>query len=325
MNILIKGYYGFGNFGDDILMIASYRMLKAKFPEANLFIFSNHNENLVGFRRGKGYNHYVFNLLDETPTIIDWTYFGEFDLLFDGGGGVYFDTRKGSGMYRLMNYLLGRLGISKVFMLDKFMRRVVRRPKRLRYKRRIGFGIGIGPYHSASRLLFSHLAEMGSYDTIVVRDRLSYSFLRNLKFSGDLHLGSDFTFLQKYWFPEDKIIVKSESFSRRIAVILLDRGFEKDELFEELDKLVADCASEEYYFRFLSLDENYDYKYRSHFFGRYPFVSWDPERMAISDFLEILGQHDIVISGRAHGAIIAAQLGVIPVCLGISQVITVLQ
>jgi polysaccharide pyruvyl transferase WcaK-like protein len=46
---------------------------------------------------------------------------------------------------------------------------------------------------------------------------------------------------------------------------------------------------------------------------------WEPDKMNIHDYLKTLGSMDIIISGRAHGLIIGALLGVIPVSLGISQ------
>jgi polysaccharide pyruvyl transferase WcaK-like protein len=70
---------------------------------------------------------------------------------------------------------------------------------------------------------------------------------------------------------------------------------------------------------FLSFDRNHDKAYIAQFSGARKLVVWDPEVMAIADFLAMFASHDAVITARAHGAILGAVMGVVPICLGISQ------
>ena len=66
MKILIKGYYGYGNLGDDILMLVSFNLIKSIFPHAENVIFSNNSINNKDAKTDKGYNHYVKNILQGT-------------------------------------------------------------------------------------------------------------------------------------------------------------------------------------------------------------------------------------------------------------------
>lgn len=316
MKILIKGYYGFGNFGDDILMITAFKLLRAIAPDATLFVFSNFNENLRGFDRDAKYNYYIHSLLDESPPLVDWTYQGSFDLVVDGGGGVYFDDRRGSWLSEVRNVVLRALGFRNVLLVDMLLRTILSRPKRLRYTRRMGLGLGIGPYAFGARLLYAHLADIATFDVLMIRDAASLSFLTSYKFSGQRFLGTDLTFYNKWWLSHELSFSKEKPFGGRIAIVLMDSQHDNTVVFRRFRNFIDELVVKGYKVTLFSFDENNDRQFIGYFRDFIPFVIWRPNNDGLKSFLSHLHQQDLVITSRAHGAIIGAQLGVVPVCLG---------
>lgn len=316
MKILLKGYYGFGNFGDDILMITSFKMIETLCPNSTLYIFSNFNTNLRGFDRQADYNHYIYRLLGSRPELIDWTYRGKMDLLVDGGGGVYFDSDEGPWWLAGRNWLLMRFGIANLYLLDRVLRRLTFRPKRLTHQRRIGLGLGIGRYTAGSRLFYDHMVELGTYDALYVRDDVSLKLLQDFKLQVKKRVITDMAFLAQYWLPKEVTVSFDKTFRGNIGIVLMDWQVDSEEFFREAMRFAEESREKEYQVTFFSFDENHDRQY-IRFFREYEhFVLWQPNAMSLPDFLQVLARQDVLITARAHGAIIGAQLGAVPVCLG---------
>lgn len=318
MKILIKGYYGFGNFGDDILMITTYHLLKSKFSGAQLFIFSNFSTNLVGFNRHPSYNTYIWELLGEKIQIIDWTYKGDFDLIVDGGGGVYFDYSIGSSIRRLLNAVNKFVGVTILYRIDCILRTLSGRKRHLGFKRRVGFGLGLGPYSNSSRLLYQHMVEIGSTDILFVRDNTSLKLLQAFRFAGIKNLSSDIAFLSQYWLTSEVKLRPRENFQNRIGIILLDWHEGNDSRFEEFRKFADHLIARGTKVTFFSFDENHDSRYIKKFQHNYSFVIWRPNEISVPDFLNAISSQDILFSARAHGVIIGSILKVPSICIATS-------
>jgi polysaccharide pyruvyl transferase WcaK-like protein len=315
MKILIKGYYGFGNLGDDILMIVSYNILKQKFPDAEYFIFSNYSQNLPNYTNILGYNTYIKKLTCQDVQIIDWTFEGNFDLVFNGGGGIYFDYSKGGLKFSFLNALLSNLRFATITWIDALVRGSVRKPHKLSYFKRIGLGLGIGPFSSSSTLMYSKLAELGSYDFLAVRDPLSFDFLKD-RIDGDrIELSSDMAFLDHFW----KLTFEKQIRSRSIGFVLMDWSGDTGYFFKQIADVSKILKARGYDVWFFSLDKNHDKRYPSYFEGEPNFITWDPYTFSLEDFLHIFASMQLVISARAHGAILSSAWGIPSICLKISQ------
>src|SRR3990170_7556134 len=96
--IILKGFYGFGNLGDDILMLTTYKIIKEIFPTAEILI-STESKN-------PEYIHNYFpgiKIINSSENIkVDW--------VIHGGGGVFFDFTEHGLNYRLLNNVIKIIG-----------------------------------------------------------------------------------------------------------------------------------------------------------------------------------------------------------------------
>lgn len=316
MKILIKGYYGFGNLGDDILLKVSYGLLKERFPDAEYYVFANFNENLEGYAQAPGYNQYIHTLLDGPVTLIDWTYKGHFDLVFNGGGGIYFDYQHGNFFRQVFNAGLKAIGVHGVNKLDRVLRELANKPAHLTFDKRIGVGLGIDYFAPGAPSFFEKFSELGSYDALWVRDAYSVEALKAYRFNRKYFQATDLAFLTEYWnnLPFRQLKPKPDT----IGILLLDWHRGQEQLFSTTKTFVERVRNMGYTVKFFSFDENHDKRYLGSFANENIHV-WRPDTILLSDYLAEFAACDMVINGRAHGAILGGCLGVVPVCLGISK------
>ena len=313
MKILLKGYYGFGNLGDDILMKVSHGILRDLYPKANIYVYSENSVNNRNFKLIKEYNQYVRNILQEDVPIVDWTYQGCFDLVFNGGGGLYNDKRKGNIKHGIVNKLSGALSPRQIANIERIVRKTINKPQNLQYNARIGYGLGIGPYTQSAPSYLNFLAEIGTYDVLFARDGNSVDFLRSIGYRRPIYLASDIAFATSYWLPSfpESIVGKQN----QIGFILRKNGNET--FYKNLAEAKRMLVAEGYDISLFSFHQLEDQDFNS-FFDQ-PVHTWQPSEMSLVEFLSKIKGQSAVVTARAHGTILAACLGVPSVCLGISR------
>lgn len=298
--ILLVGYYGKGNFGDDVLLNVTHGLLRRALPDAKFSV-------IVGEEGGE----YVRNLLGDVA-ILKPARQGHFDIIVHGGGGVFFDFNTYGKFYHLLEKIIHAISLPKYIASEKLLRAIIHKP-RTSATRRFGFGIGVGRFTQGSQKLLRHsLPILSDFDALWVRDDES---VRNLKRFSDamkakIICGSDLAFLTDYWLSE--MPQKTISPRPRLGIILRDRS---DNNMPMIAAMIAECAKE-YEITGFVLEEQQDPKMIA-LLAPYTTHIWQPQSTSINGFMQHLACQDVLITSRAHGAICGACVGVPSVIVNI--------
>lgn len=315
--ILLKGYYGFGNLGDDILLKVSHHLLRDLLPEASISIYSENTPNNRNYSDEKDFNKYIQNIISEEAELVDWTHSGNYDLLFNGGGGLYKDHNKGGRKYLVANAIARKVSPQVIRKTESFVRRGLKKKENLKFSTRIGFGLSIGPFTKSAPTFISSLSELGSYDSLLVRDEASFNFLKAAGYKNNYGRITDIAFLTSRWLPEKfNSIICGKVEDKSVGVVLLDWHKDNSLYFNNIKKVRSRLEQEGINVQLISFQKSYDKKYQEFFRGEV--IAWDPNRMSLEGFLMLLQKQSILITARAHGAILGACLGVPSICLGIT-------
>lgn len=295
--IILKGFYGFGNFGDDILMLTTYKIIKETFPQAEIFISSeSKNPNYI--------HKYLpgIKIVNASENLkVDW--------IIHGGGGVFFDFSSHGTQYRLLNQFIKLLGYNNYRKLYESYQ-TLKGKTFAKQKARAGLGIGVGTYTSSSNRFFSDILSLSSFDILLVRDDASVVNAKQYTHSKNIYKASDLAFLFNHWMPSAiRVPEKRES----IGFILRDWIFNDHvAVLMQVAKQLLDTG---YEVKFFALDETSDAKYIKSAAALGPVFPWRPDEIAIEDYLSALMTCKLVISSRAHGAIVSACLGIPVLCV----------
>lgn len=312
MKLLIKGYYGFGNLGDDLLVLFFYRIIKKHFPNDDIYIFSNASENNADFKQHVNYNRYLINLLDiKEDKIIDWTYKAHFDIVINGGGGTFFDYSNASSQRQIINKLVSLFSPRTIYKTEKLFRKIVGRQPNITFDRSYAIGNNVGPFDTYSNRFIRLYSQVGSIDKFIVRDLQSQDYLNKFNYNGSYEQISDVVFCKTY-LPE---IVETEvnNTIKTIGITIMNWESEGEKYldkFVELSKVLKKQNIKTKLFAFSELD---DQKLQN--FTNYNINIWKPNEMNISDYIEKLSLVDCMICMRFH-ALVIANIQNIP-CIGV--------
>lgn len=301
--ILMAGYYGKGNFGDDILLQVAYGLVREQWPQAEISL-------LVDGDRGA----YVNRLLGPV-TMLPPGRHGHFDLIVHGGGGVFFDFAPQPALSILRNRLLLAFGPQPYLVMEAMLRRLLNK-RRTSATRRIGLGIGMGTYTPGSPEWLRDLPILADFAALWVRDTQSMEHLARLHtlMRAQLVEGSDLAFLTEYWMKPVPPRVPSPR--PRLGIILRDWTEEAGSIHAAAVKQWLASLAGRYDITGFIFDRSAD-PYTAQLLAPYPTHIWEPSRMRLEEFSALLATQDVVLTSRAHGAIAAACLGIPSVILNI--------
>lgn len=308
--VLLRGYYGFGNFGDDLLLLTAYRMLREAHPHATV-----HVRCLAA-----GGGTYLPNLLGEDVPITSSLEPIDYDLVVDGGGGVFFDFEEGPRALTLVN-TVARAVPTRWLREARRAYRVLRGTHGADSARRVGVGIGVGTFTKSSRKFLRARSSLGEYNHLLVRDDESRENARSIVGDLSVSVSADLVFARRFWCPAELRRASSLTTGRRVGFVLRrwshDGSAHLGPMASAIDAL-RHRGVEVTVFLLEGSDEDV---VRSKL-PSVPYVVWRPSdargsQDELSTFLRRLASVDLIVTTRAHGAIAGACLGVPAICVAI--------
>lgn len=275
-NILISGYYGFHNTGDELVLQEIIRGLKNKNPEYNISVLSADPEYTKEKYEVESYNRW--NIFQILKSII------KTDVLVSGGGSLLQDKTSKNGIL----YYLGIILMSKLFRKKVYI-----------------FSQGIGPVsYSRNRKLLKFVLEKVDY--ISVRENDSLKLLRALGINKDIELSGDPVFLIEDINEKNKNelwdCIGLDNKKKLITVSL--RPWENSQrIVKETLGFLQDFDRDEFQVRFLSFHHGEDEKIIEGIVPEEEIIKLPlkPEEVAV-----LIGSSYLTVGMRLHSLILAA-------------------
>jgi len=285
MNIHLKGYFGHQNLGDDLLMISSYRLIKDKYPDSQVYI--------------KSRSQYVSKLLPEIKLVNSFDELPNIDVLVYGGGGIFFDFKVGS------KYFINKIStILSLKLINKFIKFLKPKSK----VKIIGWGLGVGPYNKSSNRFLKDMYFLSKFNFLGVRDKESYEFCR--KINNNSHEYTDIVFDKSLWIDKYEIT----SLEKKVSIVLREWKFYSinNDYISLADKLSEKNIKVKFLFFNPKSDKKEIEKIEK---TDYETISYTPNNA--NQFISEINSSSLIITQRAHGAIVGNVLGCPSICIGI--------
>ena len=288
--VLLVGYSGHKNFGDDLLLKQAHSCLK---DISDVSIWTDVT--------GKKSDYLDFWFPQATiirSKKLGLRIFKKFDRVLYFGGGVFFDYKEN---YPKILFVKKTLSIVKNYYLS-----------RLYGVHFAGIGIGLGPFNSKYSSYLTRL-QLRVFDFIGVRDNVSFEFLIHFGLEKKAIKGYDLSFLQH----REISTTKTEQIKK---ILICPRRFhhqcEKDHYHKQLIDWVLklkESGVEILVFGFQpEHDESVLLEYQKAGLNT---KVWDPERNILAMIFELFEQYDLIISSRMHGVYVAGMVN--RPCIGI--------
>lgn len=300
----IRGAYGPGNLGDDVLLEVCINILRQHFKEECISIGVKHPKD-VGYLAKYKCNYVPIS----TPINTDF--------LFFGGGGQFFEFngRKNKKSFVKKYLEVKKQGLSHFEILKISLSRMLKQNRSL-YQRSAAICLGLGPFETASPAQIKQsILPFLNCDFRSVRDVVSLGMLEQLSQTSALY--TDPTFLISHWHTAEPLPPRQNDGS--IGVILRDWKLNQhgESVLRNTIEAAKILASRGHAVKFISLYEEHDRAIIEKN-PQFEWIVWNPEIDTPGTFISKLQREfDILVSTRAHGVMLPAQVGLPSVAVGI--------
>ncbi|HEY9788140.1 MAG TPA: polysaccharide pyruvyl transferase CsaB [Candidatus Obscuribacterales bacterium] len=288
--VLVSGYYGFGNLGDEAILEEIVNELKRLVPPGDIVILSNTPERHAELFGVKAIYRWSFPLLlRQLPKA---------RLFLSGGGGLFQDvTSVNSTVFYALQILLARCFFVPVLF----------------------YAQGLGPLKTAIGTFMTRIAAKLS-QSISVRDAVSKELLKSWQI--EAHLTADPVWaLEAEPLPNDVQAILASQMPEgknnlRLALSLRKSHNLTPELVETLVEALASVFPPDACLVLLPLQESLDNEYLGlaeaawKAKGRPAFLLQTARLERPSQWLSLMAQFDIVVAMRLHAGIMALKAGV---------------
>ena len=278
--IVISGYYGFNNSGDEAMLFAILKTLYQRFGDTDITVISGNPERTTHTFGVKAIPRF------DGFSILKCLY--NSDLLISGGGSLLQDvTSWKSLIYYLSIIFTGVCFRKKVFL----------------------YAQGIGPVrHRWVRWILRFV--LNRVNAITVRDDESKGFLERLGVKNDIYCTADavLSLVPTSLAPGKAILHRNHiPQNKKIIGISIRRWMNTSEWMERL-KLYMKCMNKnnEYNFVFIPMQFPEDYQTAKDFCDDFPNVYILPESYDTEELMSLIGNLDLLIGIRLHALIFAA-------------------
>jgi len=301
MRLLLSGYFGVANYGDDILLRTIYTSLREVLPSAQIG---------VTIRRPTNYMHL---LLDKS--IIEVRRQDEakkWPLVIYAGGGQFFDYKRRSMRGAILQLCLRSIGIKKLLRVFEVLTRARRLPVCHGYSEgtTAGIGLGVGPFIWGSAAEVETAKKLSSCQFLHVRDAMSLRRIHRWGLSVTSHQLVDLAFAERFWLRGHQS-ADNNTPRRGVGIVLGHSGYQgkedwKDGLKTAIDLLRLKGLDVE----LISFCEEEDETAVAAIASGENVLRYNPSRTTLEEFTDRLSCYQVLVSGRAHGVIVAALRGI---------------
>jgi len=278
--ILVAGYYGFDNAGDELILTSLVNELKRLNSKIEIYVLSNDP-----FKTGKRYGVKALNRWNILSIILAIL---RTDLFVFGGGGLLQDLTSGWSIY----YYLGLISLGKLF-----------------FKRVVLISQGVGPVRSKFGRKATGIV-LRLADLITVRDEASKFELVRLNGNLSVSIAPDPALnLDRFGFRIGEHI-PSEPDARPIIGVSI-QGFGKGERFKETFKEICDEIVKKIKPKIVLIPfhRSEDLKISRYIAanreGDYELFLWEE----VEDLFEFYNKIDLILGMRLHSIILACLFG----------------
>ncbi len=291
--ILISGYYGFNNVGDEAILKGLVEGIKRFTGQIDIVVLSQYPE----FTAKK---HDVRSI-KRTNLLQIFKEMKDMSLLVSGGGSLFQDVTS----KRSIAYYIGIIWLAK----------------RLFKKKVMIYSQGIGPVNkSYNRWLLGKI--LNSIDFINVRDEKSKLELESLGVTKEILVTTDTVFgISKPSLEKGSIVLDKKSKVKRKPYIGISVRHWKtgNNIVEEMTKLCTEIVRDMdcvpvlipfHFYKDLKLMESIHKNLDKNIKDKVVIID---EYLYVEDYLSLIGNMDIMVAMRLHGLIFSVLMGVYPV------------